>query len=104
MGLDRKKINKMVEVDPSIFKLSEEQIEKIRANMVKVGIPVRFVYDRRCLNIETGELQSKGINVIYMIHYWHFNEEAIKMIADWLGVTAYMCEDGTRSYRGKNNV
>lgn len=76
-------------------KLTSEQIEEIKKEMVKWRYcpeptsadpcPVRFLIGGQCLNIETGNLQQKGINVIYQQVYWNFTKETSKKIAKWLG-------------------
>jgi hypothetical protein len=45
----------------------------------------RFLYKGRGLDIQTGMLASKGCNVIYQRHYWHWDEETAKEIAKDLG-------------------
>jgi hypothetical protein len=70
------------------IKLTEEQIEQVINELVPNGIPVRFLINGRNLNIETGELLSKNINVIHQIHYWKFSRDTSKKIAHWLGAKA----------------
>ena len=66
-------------------KLTDEQIRHFKAQMIKDGTPVRFLYRGHCLDITTGVLQHKGINVIYQRHYWNFAAETAKEIAKSLG-------------------
>jgi hypothetical protein len=66
-------------------KLNEEQIQRFKSQMVECGTPVRFLYRGQCLNIVTGDLQTKGINVIYQWHYWNFTTATAMEIAKALG-------------------
>jgi hypothetical protein len=76
----------------AIPKLTEAQIAAIKSEMVKdgdpKGRPVRFQVNGQTLNISTGELQTKGINIIHQIVYWNFPEATSKKIATWLGAKA----------------
>jgi hypothetical protein len=74
--------------------LSEEEIEAIKASMVswKDTVPVRFMYKGRNLNISSGRLMPKGINVIHQIHYWNFPRDTAKRIAKALQVQAVFSE------------
>lgn len=65
--------------------LSDEQIQRFKSQMVDRGTPVRFLYRGQCLNIVTGDLQTKGINVIYQWHYWNFTAATAREIAQALG-------------------
>lgn len=64
-------------------KLTEEQIESIKARMVPMGagVPVRFLDGGCAVNISTGEKCSKGSNVIYHPVYWTFTRELAKEVA-----------------------
>jgi hypothetical protein len=66
-------------------RLSPQDIEYFKWRMVPDGTPVRFLYRGQCLNILTGALQKKGINVIFQRHYWNFTKETAKEIALRLG-------------------
>lgn len=55
-----------------VHKLTAAQCAEVRAELVKQGAPVRFMVNGRALNIITGELQPRGINVIYQVCYWNF--------------------------------
>jgi hypothetical protein len=65
--------------------LTPEDVMYFKGLMVSHGIPVRFLYRGQCLNILTGELQKKGINVIFQRHYWNFTRETAKEIVLRLG-------------------
>jgi carbohydrate-binding DOMON domain-containing protein len=69
-------------------KLTKEQVREVKAEMVRQGVPVRFMYNGQCLIITTGELMEKYINVIHQQFYWNFTKETSKKIAKWLGVKA----------------
>jgi hypothetical protein len=66
--------------------LTPEQFSEIKNEMVKDGHPVRFLYNGQALNITTGDLASKGSNVIYHPMYWNFSKATAKKIAKWLNV------------------
>lgn len=65
--------------------LSPEQIAEIRDELVPNGTPVRFQIGGQTLDICTGRLQRKGINVIHQIHYWKFSKNTSEKISQWLG-------------------
>lgn len=66
------------------MKLTDEQLTEVEDEMVSNGIPCRFQINGQTLDIETRELQPKGINVIRQIHYWGFTRETANKIANWL--------------------
>jgi hypothetical protein len=66
-------------------KLSPEQIDYFKLRMVEHGTPARFLYQGRCLDIVTGALDTKGINIIHQRHYWHFTAATAREIASALG-------------------
>ncbi len=72
------------------MKLTNEQIEEVLKERVAMrdAFPVRFLHDGRALNIETGALDKKGINVMHQLTYWAFNKETSRKIAKWLEVKA----------------
>lgn len=67
-------------------KLTPDQVEEVQKEMVKDGVPVRFMHGGRSINIETGEATTKGANVMFQMVYWNFTKETAKKIAKWLGV------------------
>ena len=67
------------------MKLSAEQIERYKKLQIPNGTPCRFMSSGRCLNIVTGELQPRGINVMHQRVYWNFSLETAKEIAATLG-------------------
>lgn len=67
-------------------KLSPEQLAEAKKEMIKTGHPVRFLHNGQALNITTGDLASKGSNVMYHPVYWNFTKDTAKKIAKWLGV------------------
>ena len=71
-----------------VKKLSEEQKNIIRKELVKDGIPVRFLLNGAAMDIITGDLTSKGSNVIYHPTYFNFTKETSKKIAKWLDAKA----------------
>ncbi|MGO9014668.1 MAG: hypothetical protein ACLQF0_06775 [Dissulfurispiraceae bacterium] len=73
-------------------KLTNDQMEEVKKEMVSNGIPVRFLHQGCCLDIITGHLQKKGINIIHQRHYWTFTRETSLKIAKWLGVAAEFSE------------
>jgi len=70
-------------------KLTPEQVAKYRDRMRPGKDPqvriCRFLYKGRGLDIQTGMLASKGSNVIYHRHYWHWDKETAQAIAKDLG-------------------
>jgi hypothetical protein len=70
-------------------KLTPQQIAKYRDRMRDGNDPqiriCRFLYNGQALNIQTGELASRGSNVIYHQHYWRWDKETAKEIAKDLG-------------------
>lgn len=75
-------------------KLTPEQAAEVRLEEVPNGLPVRFQRNGQTLNILTGELQERGINVIYQRVYWGFTKETSLKIAAWLGVKAVFDKSG----------
>lgn len=67
-------------------KLTAEQIAEVKKEMIKTGHPVRFLFNGQALDITTGDLASKGSNVMYHPVYWNFTKETSKKIAQWLNV------------------
>jgi len=67
-------------------KLTETQQLQVRGELIpEQARPVRFLKSGRALNITTGELASKGSNVIYHSVYWNFSDTTAKRIGQWLG-------------------
>lgn len=75
------------------MKLTEEQIKEVQNEQVQDGVPVRFQINGQTLNIVTGDLQTRGINVMYQIVYWNFTKETSQKIANWLGAKAIFSEE-----------
>ncbi len=71
---------------------SPAEIEEIKAEFVLVGVPVRFLHNGRNLNIVTGELMPKGVNVLYQTVYWRLTRETANKIATRRGVRAVFGE------------
>lgn len=65
--------------------LTEDQIKELQAEMVgwREATPVRFLMDGRAVKLETGELASKGSNVMYHPVYWNFTRNTAKKVAEW---------------------
>lgn len=68
-------------------RLTPAQVAKYRDRMRPAGDPAikigRFIYQGRALNIQTGELQIPGINVLYQRCYWHWTEkDLLEILAD----------------------
>lgn len=76
-----------------MVKLTEEQIKEVQNEQVQDGVPVRFQINGQTLNIVTGDLQARGINVMYQIVYWNFTKETSQKIANWLGAKAIFSEE-----------
>jgi hypothetical protein len=68
--------------------LTPIQIAAVGKEIVKTGVPVRFMVGGRAVNnLQTLELDAKGINVMYQTHYWCFTRSTAKKIARWIGAT-----------------
>jgi hypothetical protein len=67
-------------------KLSKDQIEEVKKEMVPNGVPVRFLDGGESMDIITGQKTGRGSNVMHQIVYWNFTKETSKKIAKWLGV------------------
>jgi hypothetical protein len=72
--------------------LTEAQIAAVREEVIREGVPVRFLHDGQNLNIVTGELLPRGTNVLHQMVYWGFPRSTSKKIAKWLGVKAVFSE------------
>lgn len=66
--------------------LTEAQTNEIKSEMLPTdtGVPCRFLVNGQCLQIGTGNLMRKGVNVIHQWVYWRFTKETAKKIATWL--------------------
>lgn len=68
-------------------KLTPQQVAKYRDRLRENGdrqiLICRFLYNGRALNIQTGELASRGS--IYHQHYWRWDKETALAIAKDLG-------------------
>lgn len=73
-------------------KLTKEQLNEVKLEMVMVGPPVRFLHNGCCINIVSGDKMKKGVNVIHQHVYWNFKKETSLKIAKWLGVKAVFSE------------
>lgn len=67
--------------------LTQEQLDKLRTYKVKKEnlVPCRFMFKGQALNIYTGKLDKKGVNVMYQTHYWNFDTKLARMIKQELG-------------------
>jgi hypothetical protein len=72
--------------------LTEEQIVRYKSALVKGGVPVRFLHNGGALNIISGHVQPRGINVIHQCVYWNFTRETAQEIAKLLDVRAVFSE------------
>lgn len=74
-------------------KLNDAQVAEVSLEMVKHGVPVRFLHNGQCLNLITGEVQPKGINIMYQTVYWNFTKATSKKIAGWLNIKAVFSQE-----------
>jgi len=90
MAIDWDRVTRLAAGDAAVAgpRLTEEQVSEAQGEMVKNGVPVRFMFGGRALNIETGELSSKGANIMHQTVYWGFPRETSRKIAEWLGAKA----------------
>ncbi len=65
--------------------LTEKQIAQVQKEMKpwRDATPVRFLKDGQAVKLETGEMASKGSNVMYHPVYWNFTRVTAKKIAEW---------------------
>ncbi len=74
------------------MKLTESQIAEIEKDIDNCNHsvrPVRFLYKGQNLNIDTGALRPKGINIMYQAVYWNMPKNAVEKVLRWLdGVKA----------------
>jgi hypothetical protein len=82
-----------MEIEESVGKLSKAQIDEIKKEMVKDGVPVRFLKNGLAFDILSGVPVSKGSSIMYHPVYWNFTKDTAKKIADWLGAKAVFSED-----------
>ena len=70
--------------------LTDKQIAQVQKEMKpwRDATPVRFLKDGRAVNLETGEMASKGSNVMYHPVYWNFDRQTARKIAVWSGTNA----------------
>ncbi len=73
--------------------LTEKQIKAVQAEMKpwRDATPVRFLKDGQAVKLETGEMASKGSNVMYHPVYWNFTRQTARKIAVWTGTNAVFC-------------
>jgi len=74
------------------MKLTDEQKAELKTEMVSTGTPVRFLRNGQAVNICTGDLSPKGINVMHQPVYWCFPKATAKKIARWLRCKAVFSE------------
>lgn len=73
-------------------KLTPGQAKELHGEMVKNGVPVRFLIGGQAIDIVSGKAASKGSNIMYHPVYWNFSKETAKKIAKWLGAKAVFSE------------
>jgi len=64
--------------------LTEKQMEKLPKNINAEANAVRFMTNGQAIDICTGYLYPKGINVIHQIMYWHRPKEFINTVVEFL--------------------
>ena len=69
-------------------KLTPDQSKEVQGELVKKGVPVRFLIGGQAIDIVSGKAASKGSNIMYHPVYWNFTKETAKKIAKWLGAKA----------------
>jgi hypothetical protein len=70
--------------------LTPDQMKKVQGEMKpwRDATPVRFLKDGRAVKLETGEMASKGSNVLYHPVYWNFDRQTARKIAVWTDTNA----------------
>ena len=80
--------------------LTQEQVSEIKKDIEQEAIenpnrkcrPCRFLISGQAVNIQTGELSSKGSNVIYHPVYWGFSKTNANKVGKMLGArVAWSC-------------
>ena len=74
--------------------LTEEQIREVDAEMIPVGVPVRFLIGGKAIGICDGVV-CKSRNVMHQPTYWRFTRETAKKVAGWLGARAVFDREET---------
>ena len=74
-------------------KLTPDQTDEIKKEMIKNGVPVRFLRSGTAFDITTGKPVKKGSNIMYHPVYWNFTKNTAKKIAGWLAAKAVFSED-----------
>jgi len=85
-------------------KLTKDQEDEVRGEMVKNGTPVRFMSRGGSLNILTGDVTRKGANVMHQTVYWNFNKATAKKIAKWLGARVAFSEGLDPAHRADSEA
>lgn len=88
-----RKVNALALPD-GVRPLTPGEVAMVKAEMVppESTHPVRFQTQGLTMNIVTGYLQPKGINVIHQTHYWAFPRETALRIAALTGTKAVFSE------------
>ena len=67
-----------------ILPLTPDQLEMLDQTLDRSARPVRFLADGRCCNICTGNLCSKGSNIIYHDVYWDRPKSFVNQVIRFL--------------------
>jgi hypothetical protein len=69
--------------------LDEKEIDYFAGRMIPNCTPVRFMHDRKSVNIEHGEYVSiPGTNIIHQMVYWNIPKDEARQIAKLTGTRA----------------
>jgi hypothetical protein len=79
-----------------------KRVRQILSERVSQGLPVRFMYKGKAMDISTGWLAPKGTNVMYQPVYWNFTRATANKIAKWLGVKAVFDRPAKKKATRKN--
>ena len=76
------------------MKLTPEQVAEVKAELVpwRDTRPCRFLMDGQAMDLITGELASKGSNVMYHPVYWNLTADTAKKVTDWTGTKVVFSE------------
>jgi hypothetical protein len=78
-----------------LFKeLSADRQDYFRSNLHSKGAVAhcRFLHQGQCLNVSTGEMHSKGSNIMYHTIYWNVSAPVAKELAKELGLNIWFGE------------
>jgi hypothetical protein len=76
------------------MKLTPEQVVEVKAELVswRETQPCRFLKGGQAMDLLSGDLASKGSNVMYHPVYWNLTADTAKKVAGWTGTKVVFSE------------